>query len=1295
MSPTDSKEQDERMALEQRALLLLQQNNLKAAEDIYIDLIKAGSKNPISYGNLAAIYWMTARPTEAIPLLHKALAIKPDYPEALSNLGLILYAQGNLDDAITTFERAISIQPNNLNAQFNLGLALKQQCNFEGAITALEKAIALQPNHPEALYNLANILKIQGKFERAVSTYQKALELNPNSAGMLSNLGIALHGQGNINAAIDSFQKAISIDPGFAQAHSNLGLALQLKGDHEAAITSYKNAISLQYNYPEAHTNLAMTLLLVGDYVRGWQEYEWRMRTTTVEELLNASPKGDLWKGEPLKTQEKLLVLSEQGFGDTLQFMRYLLSLKEQGVAVSFCAHPKLHGLIKASCIDDHPLSPEQANQLSGCKWIPLLSLPKHLGVNPAHPLITKPYLKTSEPLIRLWRSNLSLEKRPIIGINWQGNPNHEQTISQGRSLPLETFAPIAALPNIALLSLQKGFGSEQLNSCSFRDRFVSCQGQVDQAWDFLETAAIIANCDLVITSDTSVAHLAAGLGKTTWLLLMAIPEWRWGLEGDSSYWYPCMRLFRQQDPGDWAGVLQKVAAELQHWIHSNPSSKQFNASQSSIDSPPKRESSDLDTTNKETGHIDLEKEAQSLIKQAKYNEAESIYQRLIADGNNNPIIYSNLAAICHLEGRTPEMISLLRQALALKPDFPEALSNLGIALQEQGNLNAAIDSFRKALALDPNLSQAHSSLGLALQIIGDYEAAIKSYKQAISLQPDYTEAHTNLAITLLLLGDYDRGWQEYEWRVKSQTAQSLFITCPKVERWDGEFLEPNTRLLVLSEQGYGDTLQFMRYLLPLRQQGFAVSLCAHPNLHTLIKASGIDPDPLSPEQAREVSNGHWIPLLSLPKHLGVNPDNPIITEPYLKTSEQLVSKWCGILSTEKRPIIGINWQGNPDHEKTNSQGRSFSLDTFAPLAELPSIALLSLQKGIGSEQLETCSFGDRFVSCQNLVNQTWDFLETAAIIANCDLVITSDTSVAHLAAGLGKTTWLLLKSIPEWRWGLSGETSFWYPSMRLFRQHERGNWTEVIERVAFGLQHYLEANDKSKLLPEPGEATTHNDQRNFDLSQLKIFAINLPDAMERRSRLIAMEETHGLDLEIINGVDGRSVTRAEIQKRTHLNIQWESLNGHRDEIRKPTEAACCISHISIWQQIINENLDVAIIIEDDVELLKGMKFSTSANAEFVFLANRASHNTKGEVHGPVCGSEAYLVTRECCQKLLKIFSTIRMPVDIQWLPQMRGLIESNYFITSLHDPALPIIEAHVKSGVFRLTEFSKISQIR
>ena len=496
--------------------------------------------------------------------------------------------------------------------------------------------------------------------------------------------------------------------------------------------------------------------------------------------------------------------------------------------------------------------------------------------------------------------------------------------------------------------------------------------------------------------------------------------------------------------------------------------------------------------TKSSADHAAKEQQAVALINQGKLPEAEAIYRDLIAAGTKNHIVYGNLGAICGMQGRFDELIELLRKTLQLKPNYPDAHNNLGVALKKQGDLDAAIASFNTALQLKPNYPDAHYNLGNALQDQGDLDAAIASFNNALQLKPNYPDAHNNLGValkeqgnldaaitsyntalqlkpnypdahwnsslTMLLGGDYKNGWEKYEWRGKIEKEASKPHALPKCDQWSGELaLKTTSQLLVVTEQGLGDTLQFMRYATALRNQGVSVSVCAQPKLHSLIKTSGIDPSPLTPQQANEVSEGQWIPLLSVPRHLGVSPDNPVVTEPYIKTTDELNAKWAGILSAEQLPIIGINWQGNPKTEKTGLRGRSLALESFAPISGSSQISLLSLQKGFGSEQLETCSFKDRFISCQDQVNGTWDFLETAAIIANCDLVITSDTSVAHLAGGMGKTTWLLLHKVPDWRWGLEGDTTFWYPSMRLFRQRERGNWNEVLQRVAEALQEHFQ----------------------------------------------------------------------------------------------------------------------------------------------------------------------------------------------------------------------------------------------
>ena len=449
------------------------------------------------------------------------------------------------------------------------------------------------------------------------------------------------------------------------------------------------------------------------------------------------------------------------------------------------------------------------------------------------------------------------------------------------------------------------------------------------------------------------------------------------------------------------------------------------------------------------------ERRALELINQGKLIEAEEIYEKLVKKGACSHIAYGNLAAIYGLKGRKLEMIKLLRKALEIQPDYPDAHINLGTALKENGDLNGAIASFQQALKLKPSYLEAHINLGNALHEQGDLIAGIECFENALKLKPSYPEAHWNLSLVQLLSGNYAAGWANYDWRHKKKNAQ-LPHAQPSTQQWQGEDLRAEEQLLVISEQGLGDTIQFMRYIPYLQQKGIDVSFCPQKELHLLIKAAGIHSNPITPEQAHIISNGKWIPLLSLPRYLGVNQQNPIISEPYVTIKSELINRWKEILSKERMPIIGINWQGSPNAEKTNQKGRSIPLEAFLPITKNNNLSFLSLQKGYGSEQLYNCSFRNKFVHCQNQVNDVSDFLETAAIIANCDLIITSDTSIAHLAGSMGKKTWVLLKKIPEWRWGMKSEKTFWYPSMRLFRQIERSNWHEVIERVSLKVNELI-----------------------------------------------------------------------------------------------------------------------------------------------------------------------------------------------------------------------------------------------
>ena len=550
--------------LEVHAQALIHQGRLQEAKDIYEQLIKTGTKNHLVYTNLAAIHASLDQLNRFHALIRKALALKPNHPDAHNHLGLVLKRQGDLSSAISCFNKAIEIKPDYAEAHNNLGNALRQQAELDSAIDSFTTALALKPNYADAHNNLGLTLQEKGDLGAAIEAYHKALELKPNAAEAHYNLGNALARQGDLNAAIECFNTALQLNPLYPDAHNNLGIALQVKGELSAAIDAYQQAIQIKPNYPDAQVNLAITELLRGDYKNGWERYSTRFLSKGGISMLHAKPRCQQWTTELGQSNQEgkpqLLLVSEQGLGDTLQFMRYVIPLKERGFDVSLCAQPELHTLIQASGIVSAPLKPEQANHINTGHWIPLLSVPRILEVSPSQPIITAPYIRTTDERIAKWRDCLATEPRPIIAINWQGSAEHETTTLRGRSLPLETFAPIAQRTDASLLSLQKGYGSEQRADCSFRDRFVSCQQQIDATWDFLDTAAMIANCDLVITSDTCVAHLAGGMGKATWLVLKKVPEWGWGLDGDKSFWYPSMRLFRQTEWGNWDQVLRRVA---------------------------------------------------------------------------------------------------------------------------------------------------------------------------------------------------------------------------------------------------------------------------------------------------------------------------------------------------------------------------------------------------------------------------------------------------------------------------------------------------------------------------------------------------------------------------------------------------------------------------------------------------------------------------------------------------------------------------------------------------------------
>jgi len=539
------------------------QGCLEAAIESYTKAIDIRPDSAELYYQLGNVHLELGRAEEAVACLKKALSINPEFVAAHNNLGMALKSIGELDEAIGCYSTAIRINSDYFLAHYNLGIARVEARDLDGAICSFQDCLKIDKRHIPALLDLGTAYREIGKSDLAITCYKDIIQLEPSLAEAHCYLGHTLCDQGNYSDAILSYRRALDINPYLLSAHNGMGMCLIEEDQLDDAKYCFSKAIDLHPDCPETHFYLAWLILLQGDYKSGLDHYEWRNKRDMCAATTIAKPKCMQLDSDLEGLQKNILLVSEQGIGDTIQFMRYAKSIRELGYNVRVCTDRKLHSLIIESGIDSKPLTPEEGNNVSSGCWMPLMSVMRLLEISPVKPLIDKPYIHVPSQYIEKWRFILKEDSRPLVGLNWQGNPKSEGPLQYGRSLPLESFSPIADLNHLSLLSLQKGFGSEQLAKCTFRNRFKTNQSQVNEAWDFMDTAAIICNCDLIITSDTYVAHLAGGLGKATWLLLKKIPEWRWGLENETTFWYPTLRLFRQSRHGDWDEVVQRVTSEL------------------------------------------------------------------------------------------------------------------------------------------------------------------------------------------------------------------------------------------------------------------------------------------------------------------------------------------------------------------------------------------------------------------------------------------------------------------------------------------------------------------------------------------------------------------------------------------------------------------------------------------------------------------------------------------------------------------------------------------------------------
>lgn len=422
---------------------------------------------------------------------------------------------------------------------------------------------------------------------------------------------------------------------------------------------------------------------------------------------------------------------------------------------------------------------------------------------------------------------------------------------------------------------------------------------------------------------------------------------------------------------------------------------------------------------------------------------ARSLYEKILKLAPGHPIATQYLGVLAMQEGHPDLGEAMIRQALLSCPEIPDFHNNLGLCLRLQGRLAEAIACYRQSIALNPAYVEAYNNLGLDLQASGDVQAAIESFETAVRLLPEFAEAHWNLGLALLLAGDFKRGWMEYEWRLRCHAFSADGLILSHLPRWQGESLS-GKRIFVRREQGAGDTLQFLRFLPLLVKAGAHVLLDVPTELSELSQTL---PCAIELVEGKGVAADYATSLMSLPYSLQISSEVFAVTIPYLRADPQRVAYWRSRLTDFSGLRVGVVWAGNPQH--VNDRNRSCPLTVLLPLFQISGIDWFSLQKGDPARE-PGLSGAEKVIALGQDLNS---YADTAALLSTLDLLISVDTSVVHLAGALGCPAWLMLPFAPDWRWQQEGETSLWYPSLRLFRQSVPGDWAGVIARLALALQ--------------------------------------------------------------------------------------------------------------------------------------------------------------------------------------------------------------------------------------------------
>ena len=573
----------------------LNAGKVREAEAAILQAIRLRPNNGVWHDHLGVIFAQQKHFAEAEATFRLAARLDPTNPSPQRNVIQSCFDQKKFDAAATAIRIALKREPHADDLRLQLAIALTELKHLdeaetllvemlksghassslwnrlgvvrglagksEAAVQCFREQIRLDPQSGGAYANLAAGLGRTQKWAEAVEAGREAVRLDPQNAGGWANLGNAYRDLGRLDEARHALQEAIKLDPTSHEPYGNYALSLAMNGNVIEALAWYEKAIRLKPDVAEVRFNRAIALLTLGDYVNGWAEYEWRWRTEQMKgQLATRRFTAPVWRGESL-TGKTILIHTEQGHGDTIQFAKLLPQLADRGAKVIVVAAPSLITLLQSCRGITQAITPSDPLPVHDYHC-PLMSLPLLLQLRvetiPSH----APYLTPSPDAVAKWQKRLNKIPGFKVGIAWQGNPQHIG--DRWRSVKLSRFAALAAIPNITLISLQKGPGSEQIAE---NPTLPILDLGSELVADFVDTAGLLMNLDLVITIDSALAHLSGALARPVWVALPQNADWRWMQQRSDTPWYPTARLFRQTTFGDWEPVFKQMVSELREIV--------------------------------------------------------------------------------------------------------------------------------------------------------------------------------------------------------------------------------------------------------------------------------------------------------------------------------------------------------------------------------------------------------------------------------------------------------------------------------------------------------------------------------------------------------------------------------------------------------------------------------------------------------------------------------------------------------------------------------------------------------